>query len=157
MRKILTIFALMVISLTIALGQTSNKKIEDEIQKLEDEFDQALSKRDAATLDRLTTDDFMVTNTIPARIITKEAFKERIKNMAARAFTIESRKIDDLKVRVYGDTAIATGHVKEIRKTTDGKTTDFEIRFTDVWVKRNGKWLMASSHASPANGVHKRE
>src|SRR5262245_42744239 len=55
----------------------------------------------------------------------------------------------DVKVTVFGDTAIATGF--EILKGTDpsGKPLDVNERFTDTWVKMaDGKWQCVASHQS---------
>ena len=49
----------------------------------------------------------------------------------------------NLEVRVYGNTAIVTG-VWNISGTTSGEERSGRMRFTRVWVRRNGQWLMAS-------------
>ncbi|MGE0882010.1 MAG: SgcJ/EcaC family oxidoreductase [Blastocatellales bacterium] len=157
MKTILTVLTILIVGSSIALGQSGNKQLESEIQKLEAEYGQALAKRDAAAIDRITTDDYMQTGAVPARIRTKAELIERLKRPATSGETIESIQDDDIKVRVHGDTVIATGHSKEIIKTPDGKTRNAEIRWTDVWVKQNGKWLKAACHTSPAYGVFKRE
>ena len=56
----------------------------------------------------------------------------------------------DTKVRVYGDTAVLTGKV--IKKGTyaegprKGQEYNFQYRYTDVYVKRNGRWQVVASH-----------
>jgi ketosteroid isomerase-like protein len=64
-----------------------------------------------------------------------------------------SSAISDVKVSVFGNTAIATGVFKG--KTTDasGKPLDFNDRWTDTWVKMSGgKWQCVSSHQSSIKG-----
>jgi len=66
---------------------------------------------------------------------------------AAKFDTIE---YTDVKVTVFGDTAIATGALKG--KGTDGSGKPFVEyeRWTDTWVKMpNGQWQCVASHASP--------
>lgn len=155
MKRILTILLLTVTATTVAFGQSTNKKVEDEILKLSKELDQATDKADIATLDRLTTEDFVLTYTIPAKIFTKAQLKAVLPG--SRGFTIESSSEVEVKVQVYEGAAIVTGLRKEVRKRPDGSTSNFEGRFTDVWVKQGGKWLLAARHASPAFGVLKRE
>jgi ketosteroid isomerase-like protein len=56
----------------------------------------------------------------------------------------------DLKVKVFGGTAVATGtfHGKVTRP--DGKPGNLNERFTDTWVKMpSGKWQCVASHQSP--------
>lgn len=50
----------------------------------------------------------------------------------------------DMKVRVFGDTAVVTGTDDEITMT-DGKKSSDHYVWTDVFVKRNGKWLAVAS------------
>jgi ketosteroid isomerase-like protein len=156
MKRILTALILTVAASALAFGQSADKKVVDEILKVHKELNDAEFKRDAATADRLTTDDSTLTSLIPARIRTKAEIKAE-RQGSGRGFTIESYSTDDVKVRVYGDAAIVTGHMKQVRKGTDGTTTDFQGRFTETWVKQDGKWLLAARHALPAYGVWKRE
>ncbi len=62
----------------------------------------------------------------------------------------DSADYTDVKVTVFGDTAIATGGF--IGKGTDpsGKPFDDNERWTDTWVKMpNGQWQCVASQASP--------
>ena len=54
----------------------------------------------------------------------------------------------DLKVTVFGDAAIATGTFTGKGTTAAGKPLDVRVRFTDTWVKMDGKWLCVASHDS---------
>ena len=64
-----------------------------------------------------------------------------------KATTWTSSEISDLKVTVFGDAAIATGTFVA-KGTYKGKPFDDRGRYTDTWVKMNGKWLQVASHAS---------
>jgi ketosteroid isomerase-like protein len=67
----------------------------------------------------------------------------------AKATKYESAEYSDIKVTVFGDTAIATGGFKG--KGTDewGKPFDYDVRWTDTWVKMpSGKWQCVASHGS---------
>ena len=56
----------------------------------------------------------------------------------------------DLKVTVFGDTAIATGGFKGKGTDAAGKPLDENDRFTDTWVKMpSGQWLCVATQASP--------
>ena len=54
----------------------------------------------------------------------------------------------DLKFTVFGDAAIATGTFTGKGTTAAGKLLDVHVRFTDTWVKMDGKWLCVASHDS---------
>lgn len=69
----------------------------------------------------------------------------------AKATKYTSADYLDLKVAVFGETAIATGNFRGKGTDSSGKPFDANERFTDTWVKMpNGKWQCVASHASPA-------
>jgi uncharacterized protein (TIGR02246 family) len=68
----------------------------------------------------------------------------------AKATKYESIEYEDLKVTVFGDTAIATGGSKAKGTDESGKPLDEHVRWTDTWVKMpNGKWQCVASQGSP--------
>jgi ketosteroid isomerase-like protein len=56
----------------------------------------------------------------------------------------------DMEVRVYGDTAIATGRFFG-KGRLRGKLLDERQRFTSVLIKRNGRWQIITEHCSKLN------
>jgi len=56
-------------------------------------------------------------------------------------------EIDDVRVRVFGDAAVVTGRTHGAGEVA-GTPYDVVIRFTDVFVRRNGRWEAVASHAS---------
>lgn len=54
---------------------------------------------------------------------------------------------EELNIRVYGDTAIVTGHFTMVQRR-NGRVDTFLSRQTDVFLKRGGKWLLAASQAT---------
>ena len=67
---------------------------------------------------------------------------------AAKSDTWSSVEYTDLKVTVFGHTAIATGTFTG-KGTNAGKPVDVRERFTDTWVMSNGKWLCVATQDSP--------
>lgn len=68
----------------------------------------------------------------------------------AKATKYDSVEYEDLKVMVFGDTAIATGGFKGKGTDASGKPMDEHVRWTDTWVKMpSGKWQCVASHGSP--------
>jgi len=66
----------------------------------------------------------------------------------AKSDTWSSVDYTDLKVTVFGHTAIATGMFTGKGKDATGKPLDEQVRFTDTWVKMDGKWLCVASQDS---------
>jgi uncharacterized protein (TIGR02246 family) len=68
----------------------------------------------------------------------------------AKSETWSSADYTDLKVTVFGHTAIATGTFTGKGKNAAGKPIDARIRFTDTWLKRaDGKWQCIATQDSP--------
>ena len=56
-------------------------------------------------------------------------------------------EIDDVNVRLFGDAAVVTGRTHGVGEV-EGSTYDVVIRFTDTFVRRQGRWQAVASHAS---------
>src|SRR5262249_41383776 len=115
---------------------TASTSTEDEIKKLEEMRNQAVLHGDVAALDRMTSDDYTFV-TLKGEMRTKS---DILKGFASGSFHYESREISDLKVRVYGDTAIVTG--RSVQKGMEnGKDYSGDYWFTRVYVRQKGRWL----------------
>lgn len=67
----------------------------------------------------------------------------------AKATKYESMEYEDVKVTVFGNTAIATGKAKSKGTDASGKPMENHEQWTDTWVKMpNGKWQCVASHTS---------
>ena len=60
----------------------------------------------------------------------------------------ESLVADEIKVRVYGDTALVTGRSIAKGKDQHG-TMDEHRRWTRVLVRRDGRWQFVHFHGTP--------
>jgi hypothetical protein len=58
---------------------------------------------------------------------------------------IDVADMSDLKIRMHTDVAVLTGSYHE-RGDVNGQAYDYHDRFTDVWMKKSGKWLLIASH-----------
>ena len=67
----------------------------------------------------------------------------------AKATKYESMGYEDVKITVFGDTAIATGGSRVKGTDASGKPMNNHERWTDTWVKMpNGKWQCVATHVS---------
>ena len=67
-----------------------------------------------------------------------------------KAMKYTSAEYEDVKVTVFGDTAIATGGFKGKGTDASGKPFDDHMRWTDTWVKMpNGQWQCIATQATP--------
>ena len=61
-----------------------------------------------------------------------------------------SAEYEDVKVTVFGNTAIATGGFKGKGTDSEGKPFDTHERWTDTWVKMpNGEWQCVATQGTP--------
>ena len=106
-----------------------------ELEKLEKDRSEAVIHQDTAALDKMTADDYMLID-MNGKMRSKAETLDAIKSGSIK---IQSNDIDDVKVHVYGNTAVVTGR-SNAKGTIDGKDIDGPVRFTRVYVKRNGQW-----------------
>ena len=126
-------------------GQAADKnsKAEREAAKINEEFDKAIVSRDAAAYERILADDFIFTSS--DGMVTDKA--QELAKVKSGDLKFESAKSDDVRVKIFGKTAIVTGRYTA-KGTSKGKDFTFAERYTAVFVKRNGRWQMVSEHAS---------
>ena len=53
----------------------------------------------------------------------------------------------DVRIHVYGGTATATGSTK-VDVELKGEPRQFDLRFLDVWVKRDGRWQIVARQSA---------
>ena len=114
------------------------------VESIEEALASAWKNRDCAAWGALLADDWSVTH-VDAQVITKPQALEMCRTGPPVTSTV-----DQLSVRVYGDTAIATGRTTATAATTPPQTV--VLRFTDVFVRRDGRWLVVASHATQVPG-----
>ena len=73
--------------------------------------------------------------------------EQNLVEVRAREPRYEVFRNHDQDVRLHGDTAIVIG-ITTIEGVAGGEAFAADFRFTDTWVYRNGRWLLAASHAS---------
>jgi ketosteroid isomerase-like protein len=110
---------------------------------LERDWNQAEMKRDAAWFERTLADGYTGVDARSGKPTTKALSIADIKKS-----TVDSADLSGVEVHMEGDTAVVTGLTHNKGKDEKGSAFDRKIRFTDVWVKRDGKWQVLSSHAS---------
>ena len=60
---------------------------------------------------------------------------------------VESATQDEFTVRMYGDTAVVRFVLRHVG-IKQGQRSELRLRFTDVWVMREGRWLCVSTHST---------
>ena len=121
-------------------------KAEEEVKKVERAWLDAYEKNDAEAMDRIVADDFTIT--FPnGSIQTKADVVAGVKRPRKEGQPAPKFRTEDVKSRAYGDTVVLIGKVVS-EFTRDGKEVKEESRYTDTYVKRDGKWQVVASHLS---------
>jgi ketosteroid isomerase-like protein len=141
-KNILVVSLLCLLWLSLAAGQKASKtsSLEDQIKKNEQDWAQAVVKQGAASLDQFEADEIMTTD--PTGRVTNKT--EDKTDLSSGHYKIQSEELSDLKVLVYGSTAVAVA-THTMRGTYKGPDLSGKYRFTDTWVKRDGKWQVVAS------------
>ena len=113
------------------------------ILQVEDEIFTAVRNQDTGALERILTDDF-VYRSPGSQEVAKEDF---LKLSASFPYKIVSIWGEEMKVNVFGNTAVLTGLQFAKTQTGEGKEETSAVMFTDVFVKQKGKWMLSLAHA----------
>ena len=143
---------LAVLLVAVSVIQTSpgagakNDGEQKELERLEAEWNAAHVNGDAAALERIFAEDLVVV--VPGmRVMTKA---DSLGMFTSGRMKFERYETSETKLRTYTDTAIVTGRLRRTRVIA-GATADDDWRFTKVYVRRDGRWLVVSFHASNTN------
>lgn len=145
---VITLLALSFFSVTLGSfvqkpGQAS--KDEQELRRLEDEWLGSYLSGERTIFDRIVADDFAGTDE-SARVRNKVEEMELIQPPPASIKS--SLTNDDVQVRIYGDAAIVTGRIVVKTQLADQAQIHFQSRFTDTFLKRQGRWQVVARHYS---------
>jgi peptidylprolyl isomerase len=143
LNRILLISLLLMVAFTPIFSQSKGKRVsrtkprpvqaaevEAELKRLKREWFDAVTKNDIATLNRIFADDFIAMGS-DGSFLTKAEMTDLL---TSGQIKLDEIKVDEFKLRLYGNTAVVTGRATFIRNQRplgqDGHV--------EVWVKRTG-------------------
>ena len=135
MKRKCAAFAISALFVFVMLGSARAQSDEEQLKKLETDRAAAVVKGDVATLEKQTSDDYSLIN-MNGQMSGKTQMVTAFKTGQTK---LTSNEVSDMKVRVYGNTAVITGKV-DVAGTMAGKDTKAQIMFTRVYVKKGGQW-----------------
>jgi ketosteroid isomerase-like protein len=111
----------------------------DVLTWLNDEYIQCVKKSDVRRFREILAHDFLCT--LPdGAIVDRNEFLDHI----AKPYSLGDLRADDVNVRLMGDFAIV--HARTTFTLPDG--TPGSGRYTDVWARRDGRWLAVAAHVT---------
>jgi ketosteroid isomerase-like protein len=103
-------------------------------------------KGDLAALDKLLAPDLTYVHSSGA-LETKDEF---LRGIESGKYKYRAVATEGVAVRSYGEVTVLGGKAT-IDVVVDGKDLHVVLRYTDVWVKRDGRWQMVAWHSTRLN------
>jgi len=131
---------------SLALGSAAAIAAESDDRKavadLDTQYQLAVKNNDAATMDRILADDFVL---VTGR--GKTYNKTDLLKSTKGATVYERQEDTDQTVRVWGDTAVVTA-LLWVKGTDSGKPFDYKLWFSDTYVRTAKGWRYVFGQAS---------
>lgn len=149
MKHILIIVVLAVTASSVC-GQSSpsaqDGKLAEEIKRMDRQWIiEAYSSKDLKDFDRIVAEDFMITGS-NGKVLNKAQKRANVVADYTEPSPESIFKIDEesAHVRVFDNTVISTGYIIENYMYKGNKIND-RVYFTNVYLKRNGRWQVVAS------------
>jgi ketosteroid isomerase-like protein len=107
--------------------------------ELNREYIRSVVHSDVRRFGEILADDFLCS--LPdGSLVDRAAFLAQ----AAQAFKLSDLEVHDIDIRLMGDFAIV--HARTTFTTPEGRAGTG--RYTDVWARRDGRWLAVAAHVT---------
>jgi ketosteroid isomerase-like protein len=113
----------------------------DALIALNRDYVQSVQEGDVGRFDEILAEDFVCSNP-DGSLVDRAGFLAQ----TARPVTIADLEAHDVDLRILGDVAII--HARTTYTLPDGRQG--AGRYTDVWARRDGRWLAVAAHVTRA-------
>ena len=118
----------------------------EDARNLLNKWEEALKTKDTTMLGEVLHPEYRYSGSPDGSITTRRKMLEGLQN---DPYTILAQNLYDLDFRLYDDVAVVRGWEILSLVTGDGDTSEFKLRFTDVYRKENGVTRALATHSSP--------
>jgi ketosteroid isomerase-like protein len=115
----------------------------DELKQIEKDWNDAMKAKDQDKLGEILDDRWAGIGS-DGKSTTKA---EAVAHLKTPGYSLDSIEMGPMKVRIFGNMAVVTGSDTE-KSSEAGKDTSGKYVWTDVFVKRDGKWKAVASQDS---------
>jgi uncharacterized protein (TIGR02246 family) len=133
----------MFLAIAPVAGQASSADDEKAVAALDKQYQAAVERNDAETMDRILADDFVLVTGVGKTYTKADLLKEALTKHAI----YEHQEDSNQKVRVWGDTAVVTA-LLWAKGTDQGKGFEYKLWFSDVYVRTPTGWRYVFAQAS---------
>ena len=142
--KILSMYVtIILLTVPCVIPKTLGDNDKTTVAKLDAEYQAAVKRNDAATMDRILADDFALV-TGKGRIYTKA---DLLKEANDKNVIYERQEDSQQKVRVWDNTAVVTA-LLWAKGTDNGKPFEYKLWFSDTYVHTSTGWHYVFAQAS---------
>lgn len=134
------------VALLLALASISRTLVADdyeELRRLDGEITVATWTGDAIWFEENLADDYVLVTPTGVRKTKRDVIRE----LSTTGMKMEPFESTEVQIRVYDAAAVITGRMLQ-SFTLGGKRYANDLRYTDVYVKRKGRWMLVSAHVS---------
>jgi ketosteroid isomerase-like protein len=121
--------------------QPAPRRVVESVLRLERETMDAIRTKDARALEHILADDFVYRT--PGAELSRAEFLQNIASFPGRILSVEG---EGLRASAYGDAVVLTGVQRARARTDDGAEHASTVAFTDVFVKRRGRWRLSLAY-----------
>ena len=111
---------------------------------MEMDWGNAIKNRDMAWFEKNLAADFTEVSFMTGAVNDKQTSMMELKNDKA---VFDSFSLSGMNIRIDGNTAIVTGIANVKGKDDKGMAMDMRLRFTDTFIRRDGRWQAWASQA----------
>lgn len=144
MKCICALSVALTLGLILTLGANPGAPQSDDASKvvaMENLWNQMQLNHDAPAMEKMIDEDFVLTD-YDGTLLDKKQFLDSIKDMSIK---LTQEMSEGMKLHQHGNTVVITGATRE-KGTQNGKPFAHNGRFTDTWIKKEGRWLCVASH-----------
>lgn len=144
-------FAIAAVAFAQVLETDNSPEAVDEIRSLESNLSNLIVHGDWDEFSKFLAADYVRT-IADGRSETRDQTMATLRSGEPRILAMIP---EELEVRLYGDTAIVTGNLT-LTARLENRVREKRNRFTDVFIRRSGRWFLAATQITPAAPVGKR-
>ena len=120
-------------------AETGARADRDSLARLNDDYIRSVQASDVGRFDEILAEDFVCSNP-DGSLVDRAGFLAQTR----RPVTIRDLAAHEVTIRLMGDIAIIHGATSYTQ--ADGRPG--RGRYTDVWARRQGRWLAVSAHVT---------
>jgi ketosteroid isomerase-like protein len=126
-------------TLEVAVAQSGESAAREELIALEEHWGEAIRDGDTDIIEQILADELVYTGADGER----HTKAEELEAIRSGDLDVTEFQTIDVQVRLYGDVAVVLGEHRE-KGTYRGKDTTGRYRWTEVFIKRDGRWQVVA-------------